>query len=236
MQLYRYSYHLEAKERERTHKPGSPVLSLIPRPPPKGRPDTNMIRHFTALCKTLFKQLSDQHILERSIEDYNHHGAKCPNCGAVGNLSPHGGYTRYLVCMKKALTASVQVSLRRFKCNSCKVTHSLIPDTLIPYSQYSLRYMLYAIISYYDRKTSVSELCQHLGIAVSTLYAWKNRLIDHTELLLGLVTAQQESSVSYLQWLVNSNDLSEVLHRFFWRWGFSFMQRRSMSTARSHPT
>jgi len=95
--------------------------------------------------------------------------------------------------------------------------------------------MLYAVAAYYERNVSVSKLCEHIGIAVSTLYAWKKRLIEHMELLSGLLDSVAVSVLSSVRRLIASPALFTETHRFFRQCGFSFMQRRSPKTSWSRP-
>ena len=133
------------------------------------------------------------------------------------------------------MTIESRISPLRFKCSSCGTTHALLPDVLIPYSPYSLRFKLVVLIACFERDTTIVAACDHFGIAVSTLYAWKARLLEHKELLLGVLASRKESFHAFLGGLLRSDCLSSRLYNFFHRHDFSFLQHQSMTAARSLP-
>jgi transposase-like protein len=194
-----------------------------------------MIRVFTALCKSLLEQLTDVAIFKDATDGFCHYDESCPNCGAVGKLSPYGGYSRNLVSYEDGETVEECVNPRRFKCASCGVTHAVLPVVVVPYSPYSLRFKLAAVTAYFERNTTITAICKHFGIAVSTLYSWKELLNEHKELLLGMVESQKESAITFLQNLLETPRLSDRLRSFFRQYAFSFMQRTPATTTRSYP-
>jgi transposase-like protein len=195
-----------------------------------------MIRLFTELCKAYFeKLLSEWQIFQEATDGFSHYGESCPKCGAVGNLSDHGGYGRGLTSYEDGRIVDMPVWVLRFKCASCKATHALLPDIIVPYSPYSLLFMLAALIAYYEHDTSVEEVCSRFGIAVSTIYRWKERISDHKDLMLGVLISRKRRAHSYILWLLGSGHLSGILRQFFRKYGFSFMQNRSSKATRSRP-
>ena len=194
-----------------------------------------MIRLFTALCKSLLKIIVDTDIYQAAADSFSHYSKTCPKCGAAGKLSPHGGYGRGLVSYENQRVSFRNIRPLRFICKCC-ATHALLPDILVPYSPYSLRFKLTVLIAYYERSTSVAEVCGQFEIAISTLYEWKKLFAEHKELLLGVFFSQKSSALSFLRGLLDSDCLSDTLRGFFGRFAFSFMQRRRPGqTARSHP-
>ena len=186
-----------------------------------------MIRHFSALCKTIFDNFSDEAIFNNAKEGFHYYDEKCPNCGAYEKLSPYGGYFRNLVSYKDGMIVESRVSPPRFECNSCGTTHALLPDILIPYSPYSLRFMLTVLTAYFERNTTVAAVCERFGIAISTLYSWKERLLEHKELIIGMLESIKESALAFLRSLTGAACISDHLRSFFHRHAFSFMQRPS---------
>jgi len=194
-----------------------------------------MIRLFAALCKSFLKELSEWHIFQESTDGFRQLGEACPKCGAKGKLSGHGDYGRGLTSYENGQVVYRRVSVLRYLCASCKATHALLPDIVIPYSQYSLPFMLAALIAYYERDTTVVKICERFGIAVSTIYKWIERIAEHKDLMLGVLISQKQRAHSYILGLLDSAELSDALRRFFSKYGFSFMQNRSISASRSRP-
>ena len=219
---------------------GGTVLSLPKGTPSKGRFSKKMIRVFAALCKSLFETLTDVSIFKNATDGFSYYGESCPNCGAAGKLSPYGSYFRNLVSYENGATVEERINPLRFECTSCGVTHALLPDVLTPYSPYSLRFKLAALTAYFERDTTVADakptvhaICEHFGIAVSTLYSWKERLLEHKELLLGILASLQESVLAFLRNLFEAPCLSKRLRCFFRRHAFSFMQRTPATRSQS---
>jgi len=194
-----------------------------------------MIRVYTALCKAYFKELSERQIFQKSTDTFSHLGEPCPNCGAKGKLTGHGDYGRYLVSFENGEIVVTLVSPDRFLCSSCKTSHALLPDIIIPYGRYSLLFVLAVMLAYFERAMAVSKICEQFGIAVSTIYNWKDRVSEHKNLMLGALISQKQDMHSYVFGLLESNYLSDILRRFFRKYGFSFMQRQSIPTTRSRP-
>jgi hypothetical protein len=155
---------------------------------------------------------------------FRHYDEKCPRCGACGKLSSYGDYSRNLVSYKDGVTIESSVSPLRFECASCGTTHALLPDILIPYSPYSLRFKFSVLIAYFEKDSTVAAVCNRFGIAVSTLYSWKERLLEHKELLLGILASREESAIAFLRSLFGAACFSDHLRSFFHRHAFSFMQ------------
>jgi transposase-like protein len=194
-----------------------------------------MIRLFTSLCKSLLDKLTDGQIYSESTGKFNCNDESCPKCGAPSTLSPYGGYVRSLVSRKNGETEYIFISPLRFKCSSCHSTHALLPDILTPYSPYSLRFKLTALSAYFERETTVVKICEQFGIAVSTIYEWKKRLLSHKELFLGLLVSDEEPAHSFLKNLFALAFLSNHLCSFFKKHAFSFMQRAPWQASRPQP-
>ena len=194
-----------------------------------------MIRLFTALCKTILENLSDEMIFNDETDKYQHHNERCPNCGSIGKLAPYSGYSRNCVYHKDGKNIDARVNPIRFKCYSCGKTHALLPDILIPYSPYSFSFMLTVMIAYFERDTTVVSICEHYEIAISTIYEWKKRLLLHKDLMLGMLISRKTSALAFLQGLLNSQSLSNLLFQFFRKYNFSFLQNNSGITTQIHP-
>jgi len=179
--------------------------------------------------------LTDKQIYDESTSGYRYYGEKCPNCGATAKLTPYGGYSRYMVSDESKEIITHNIKPNRFMCQSCNTTHALLPDILTAHSPYSLRFKLLALSAYYERKTTVVKICEGFGIAVSTIYEWKKRLLSQKELFLGLLISCKEPALSFIDGLLVSSHLSDHLRDFFNKYASSFMQRLSKPTTQTNP-
>ena len=194
-----------------------------------------MIRLFTALCKTIFDILSDEIIFQDATDEFKHNNQHCPHCGTIGKLSSYGSYSRGCTSFKNGKIIDSRIKPLRFECGSCGKTHALLPDILIPYSPYSLSFVLTVMIAYFERESTVVSVCERFGIAISTIYEWKKRLLLHKELMLGVLISRKTPALDFLKGLLNSKHLSGLLNQFFNKYKFSFLQNRSTATTRSNP-
>jgi len=195
-----------------------------------------MIRLFKALCKALLDKISEEQAFLAAAEAFSPCGERCVICGAAGKLSDYGEYGRNHVTIADNIVIEARVNIRRVRCESCKTSHALLPDTLIPYSPYTLVFKLTVLTAYFNRDVTVEKLCGRFGIAVSTLYEWKKIVTSHKDLMLGVLISLKVPALEFLRNLLGSSDISDTLRSFFDKYCFSFMQDASMSVTRPVPT
>jgi len=194
-----------------------------------------MLRLFKALCMQLLNILSDEAIFLESTNGFRYNEARCPCCGARGKLVPYGSYWRNLVSYECNEVVARCISPLRFECSSCNTTHALLPDILTPYSQHSLRFKLTVLVAYFEKRSTVVELCEQFHIAVSTLYVWKKNLLEHKTLILGVLASLKKPGITFVQNLLRSDRISEWLDNFYQLYNFSFLQNHPIKTTHTHP-
>ena len=184
-----------------------------------------MIKVKSVLGK-IYDELSDENIFNTAnLSDYPH--LQCPVCHRKGGFKSISAYTRYMITIKNGKRCDLRVEIPRVKCPSCGHTHALIPDNLIPFGSYTIRFVLHILLEYLNRSESVAALCEHYGISISTLYAWKNLFMQHQSLLLGIMHAAKALCNGIIDTICTYQNLPEF---FFSTFGFSFLQ-----AAHSHP-
>jgi hypothetical protein len=148
----------------------------------KQQEDANivMIRQETILFKLFLIKHSDMELLEAMRPDYR----CCPACGAIGCCEKHSVYDRDAITIEKGVRKEYEITIPRVMCTSCEVTHALLPDVLIPYSSYTLRFVLHVLRAFLARACTVAELCERYEIAVSTIYKWISLFKEHANLWL----------------------------------------------------
>ena len=99
-----------------------------------------MIRIFNLFCKLKKIKISDQEWFDQAFHSLDLSEHPCPYCNSKGNLIFHDSYSRYMVSLKNNCPVTVVLRIPRVKCTSCGHTHALLPEMLIPYSSYSLRF------------------------------------------------------------------------------------------------
>ena len=184
-----------------------------------------MIRVQSLLCKLNSLKISDSKLFSLFTQSPKRN-LSCPCCGNQADLHFHSSYNRMMisVCNNQRYEESVYIS--RVIC-PCGHTHALIPDFLIPYGSYSLRFILTVLNNYLKRNCSVASLCDYYQISISTLYDWKNLFINHYNLFMGAIREIITLSTTDIDLI---NNLFSFPYKFFIRFRFSFLQKSFKTT------
>jgi hypothetical protein len=147
----------------------------------------------------------------------------CPFCGAKNpNWTYHDSYSRYLIEFKNNAPVSYIIDITRIICSSCKHTHAILPEIIIPYSSYSLTFILSVLKDYY-LKMKIIDICEKYQISISMIYAWKSLFLQHKKLWLGILEDIYHNSLEFLSSIPKFNTSNE-LRQFFVQNGHSFLQ------------
>lgn len=180
-----------------------------------------MIHPFTIFCKLNQVPFSDRQWLEKEAGSLSHTDGVCPVCHAKACLSPFASYTRYLVEWSDGLPGTHEITVQRYQCSSCGHTHALLSSALVPYSSYSLRFILLVLRDYFLGRASIQKICENAGISISTLYRWKVQFLKHKALWLGVLEDMGMSAGTFLDGIDGI-----LLQRFCHRFLLSFLQRK----------
>lgn len=180
-----------------------------------------MIRVKTILGKIFSLKISDRQLFSSAIQAFSPSSAACPHCGAIGRCDFHDSYTRWLISIENGRRSDTIVSIQRVLCASCGRTHAILPDVLIPYGSYSLRFILVILNKYLERTITVQEFCASWGIAVSTLYDWIHLFEKQASLWLGVLKEVKSLCASSILEICSQDSLPAS---FFGRFHFSFLQ------------
>ena len=191
-----------------------------------------MIRLFSQLCK-YFKQIPFKNEItafDKYISSLNIETLVCPFCGAKHSLSSFSSYKRHLVTYDNNTDQDNIITIHRYICSSCGHTHALLPSVIVPYSSFSFKFTVSLIHDYLVHKYhSVEAMCEHYGIAISTLYRILNKFKKDKQIWLGLLGDKLISNLSFVQHIINSSfdEIENFIIQFFKRNGSSFFQRTS---------
>jgi transposase-like protein len=98
---------------------------------------------------------SPQQYLEQLTDPDRHRPAHCPQCQVHHPLTAHGFYTRWLIDS----TFDGEIRVRRYLCQSCRRTISLLPEFALPYLRSSITIIaLFLIALLAHRKTLAAAL------------------------------------------------------------------------------
>lgn len=147
----------------------------------------------------------------------------CPFCGAKHpGWSYHDSYPRYLIAFENGVPITYTIHITRIICSSCQHTHAILPEIIIPYSSYSLIFILSVLKDYFSR-IPIKSLCEKYQLSLSTLYAWKHLLLQHKKLWLGILEDLCTEPLTFLSSFSHAHS-SRDLSIFFLNMGYSFLQ------------
>lgn len=189
-----------------------------------------MIRVETILCKLNSIKLSDKELFYQinSFERLSQN-TKCPYCGSTHPFDYHSSYERYLTYISKGRRADCLVKIFRGIC-ACGHTHAMLEDLLIPYSSYSIRFVLIILWKYLHRSMSVEVLCNQFQISKSTLYKWIHSFVDQYNLWFGVIKYISSITADALKCFMS---VPRLPYLFFENFRFSLFQ--SYKTTVSDP-
>lgn len=151
----------------------------------------------------------------------------CPSCKAPHKLLTHnGGYKRHLVFIDNEYVLDKLLDIKVYKCISCNKSHSLLPSIIVPYSSYSINFIINLFYSYLTKRfNNVPQLCEHYDITERTFYRIKNRFfMDSHFMNILLNTLKDFSSTINTLFHLENVYLHSFLDDFFQSCGYSFMQ------------
>lgn len=150
----------------------------------------------------------------------------CPACSSRGNCAPHASYTRSLIDFEGGRVVYRRVEVKRVRCGSCGHTHALLPEHIVPYSTYSLLFILRVLAGYFLRLGTVEQLCRRYAISPSMLYQWKALFLEHKALWLGMLKDTETAPDEFIRQLFSLPSWSSDFGKPFWlKAARSFLQR-----------
>ena len=185
-----------------------------------------MIRALALLCKLNSIKLSDKQLFDICLNHLDITHQVCPCCGSRSNHCIYSSYNRTMITFIGGHRENLEVTIPRIKCH-CGHTHAIIPDVLIPYASYSLRFILVILFKYLVRSCSVMELCDKYQISISTLYEWIHLFINHFNLWVGKISELDSLCLEALDFVKSVDSFPS---QFFFAFKFSFMQPHHITT------
>ena len=166
-----------------------------------------------------------------AIKDIKLSKIECPCCKASGQCEYISPYKRTMISAADDTQKVQYLLIKRAKCNSCGRTHAILPDILVPYGSYSIRFILIVLTKYLQRKTSVATFCDKWHIAASTLYSWIHLFIDHYS---SFVSALDRISKVTEEAIASVENHDTFMNAFFERFRFHFLQLKTTSYSPPH--
>ena len=128
-----------------------------------------MIREKAIFIKLNQLHYSDRQLFDAAVAGFKPSSCGCPKCGAVGRLSRIRPYRRFMVSAEHGSRSDTELIVPRFRCGSCGCTHALLPDSLIPFGSYSLRFVLTVLLAYLNHNAWCRILDRILWVTQKSL-------------------------------------------------------------------
>ena len=184
-----------------------------------------MIRKNSLFCKFSRIRKSSFSLFQTCMESYNPALEVCPVCHTAGHCIPFSTYRRNLIDLFQGKILIHTILISRCKCQNCGHTHSVLPDCIIPYGQYSLLFILKILFKYFFHRQTIDALCQTYQITPAMLYRWKNLFLTHAQLWIQRIEKLNlSSSTSFFKILFTTDPLSGFLCAFSVAFPLSFLQ------------
>ena len=190
---------------------------------------TIMIRLYLNICKAFhkIKHMNDYDIHSFMEDSCFSEAPACPSCSAPqSKYQRNGSYRRHFVCYEDGSVCSHTITIRSVRCSSCMRSHAMLVSVIIPWSSYSLGFIISLLYARVTRKfPSVLSLCEHFDISESTYYRLRKRFtLDSKELLAALNTLMVVLDLMESLFSSDPTDIHSALSLFFKSTGYSFMQ------------
>lgn len=189
-----------------------------------------MIRVFNAFGKSFFQSNSDLMIFNNFMNTFQVENATCPHCGAKYNCTYFSSYSRNLITFENGAKTCHNISITRVLCNSCRHSHAILPDNLIPYGSYALSFILTTLRAYFLCTKTVTDLCDYFQISISTLYGWIHLFNEQKLIWLGVL---ENATVSTIKFIDDISTLKISLNLFYKTINVSFLQPFKMTPCNS---
>ena len=183
-----------------------------------------MIRLFLNLCKCFHQinKISEIEIFHQMQEHLYKEINSCPYCGAKKEaFHKDGTYKRDFICYESGLPIHHKITICCVECGSCNHSHALEPSVIVPYSSFSIGFLLNVIYAKLtNRFSTIDELCNHFDISISTYYRIYKRFLTDSILLKRLSDISDFLSF----WKHTPDKFHSILFSFFDDCGRSFLQ------------
>lgn len=190
-----------------------------------------MIRNKALFCKIFSINISTYALFAEFMKGLDLKKTKCPHCKSTGNFKIHGYYRRHVVEFIGNTASDSIIRVMRVRCTSCRHTHAVLPDFIVPYRSYGLIFILKCLSEHFSHIKSIYGICEAYGISRWLFLTFRKTYLKHKALFLGHLMNNEKSASSFLSDIVDNSNPSEFLSEFMLKCGFSFMQSHRINTA-----
>ncbi len=122
-------------------------------------------------------------------------------------------------------------SIQRIRDTKTGATHAVLGEFLVPYKQYSLRYILFHLRQFFSKHATQETYCLDNDIEPKTFGLWLKWLREHINILygLGLTECYSDNWQTMSQWIRQiAGDISEWAYNSLKKLNLALFQERKM--------
>ena len=212
----------------------------------------------------LFPQINWKDYAQEIICQFNPDSCNCQRCNkSIWAEKVVASYARKFVYPYNGERQEGTLYIRVILCKECgksedgtgtengDYNHAILGGLVIPFTKYSLPFILTVLDCYVKRTVTVERICEQWGICRNTLYKWRKRFMDQynlwtdslhtTEALMQEIKRDEPNArnlgrralVTAIS--LTSHMIEAVVCRFFLRFTYSFMQPSKKTHLRELP-
>ena len=121
-------------------------------------------------------RISDAELVRHALKSLSVKRLLCSFCDQTGCLKIQNRYHRYCIHAVNGRRVEETVSIPLLVCSGCGASHAVLPDALIPFGSYSVRFVLTMLRAFASRRCTVADFCDQWQLSQSTVYDWRRRL------------------------------------------------------------
>ena len=183
-----------------------------------------MIRKNSLLCKLIRIKTSSKFLFDTFMAQFRPELETCPICNSTGNCHIHDYYRRSIIDFDAGQRTHSGLCVLRVFCDSCEHAHAVLSDAIIPYSSFSLLFVLRLLGQYFADLGSVEQLCERFGVSQNLFYKWLKLWNFHKQRWLGVLADSETSSISFWKKLYEQERYSDFSMEFIRSTSYTFLQ------------
>lgn len=183
-----------------------------------------MIRKNLLNCNLIQLKTLTKILFQKYMVSFHPETEVCSFCMCMGLCRIHAYYNRSVIDFFEDSTVYNSVRIPRVVCTGCGHTHAILPDPIIPYSTYSLLFILRVLHLYFSHSRTIEKICERFQIVPAMLYRWKKLFQKHRSEWQGLLNCLEESDSAFLSDLLRLSPYSSFASSFTELTAVSFLQ------------
>lgn len=149
--------------------------------------------------------------IEQILNFYGFWNYICPSCNAKNSFTRHATYLRNICVLNFGVFEEQKFIVLRLYCNSCKITHAVLPAETIPYCFYSFQCVFTILCQYFIEEYSIPVVSDKFNVSNQMIYLFVLRYIECAASCVSFLRAylgvavEYNSDNSHLLSIINNN-------------------------------